>query len=55
MLAVLHVEQTSPIGVTVGGLHDLYQLDEIHFHWKSEHKIDSKWLVSFTFQLFSSR
>lgn len=43
MLAVLHVEQPCSVSVTAGGLHGLYQLDEIHFHWKSEHTIDSEW------------
>lgn len=35
-------EQQSDYLLTGGGLPGIYQMDQMHFHWASEHTIDSK-------------
>nr|XP_018908201.1 PREDICTED: carbonic anhydrase 2-like isoform X1 [Bemisia tabaci] len=39
---VLNINQPCDVGVASGGLRSLYFLDQIHFHWNSEHTVNGK-------------
>uniref|UniRef100_A0A1B6C2W2 Carbonic anhydrase n=1 Tax=Clastoptera arizonana TaxID=38151 RepID=A0A1B6C2W2_9HEMI len=42
LIVVLTVDQQCDVGISSGDLRGLYLLDELHFHWGSEHTIDNK-------------
>lgn len=38
----IDIPQDQEYTITGGGLPDNYKMDQMHFHWASEHTIDNK-------------